>query len=764
LSQIAKVLVVDDESAVRDLSLRALTRVGFECQFASNGEEAMHVLRSTQFDVVVTDLRTRLWHGYALAMDLVRGTNRPLVIVLTDVLEPRIAKNLIDHGVDDILFEPIDYDVFAAKIESLVKKYRSEATAAIQDSADSDHMRDHTKPARMAPSVPAVLHRTSVSPITDKSSDTPSRGTRRAFALAASIATSITLLISVLILVDWAFQERGLASLLPSGTPTSPTIAFALIALSMSLLLQRDRKRRTGNVVGKCLALGVTALAVFILATYVLGQRWFVDQLVFTGTLGENRVASNTALCLGVVGLAMSLIDVKSLHTFRISEVFAICGAAISLLCIVGYAYGSQSLYGVSSFISMVPPSALATHLLALGILFSRPGAGIMATITHNALGGIMARRLIPAVVVLLVGLGWLRLQGELLGYYDTEFGVAIYAVVGGSGMAAAVWWCARALNELDMERLTAADSLRQLNEELESRVKRRTAELMAMNQHLLQKNEENELFVYSVSHDLRSPLVNLHGFSQELASGCDEIRSLWQNHSGQVDASERLAQILDEEIAPSIKFIQSGVGRLSAIIDALLRLSRAGRVEYRPEIVDTNVIVGRVVDSLRGTIVERGAKIHIEDLPSAWGDATALEQVFGNLISNALNYLDPTRPGIIHIGSCLRADSPRGQHIFVVRDNGLGIAPQHQAKVFQAFQRLHADRAVGEGIGLTMTQRIVERHAGHIWFESREGTGTEFFVSLPAQQPKQVNTARTQKNEPSHVTSTAGHVISRER
>lgn len=282
-------------------------------------------------------------------------------------------------------------------------------------------------------------------------------------------------------------------------------------------------------------------------------------------------------------------------------------------------------------------------------------------------------------------------------------------------------------------ERKQAQAELQRLNEALEDRVEERTAALSATNRELRQKNDENEMFVYSVSHDLRAPLVNLQGFSQELAASADELAALWQANSASPAAIDRTLEILDEDVRPSLRFIQSGVMRLSTIIDALLRLSRAGRVEYQWERVEVAEIVVRIVDSLQLSIAEKRASIHVGELQPAWGDAAALEQIFGNLLANAVNYLDASRPGVIEVGSLPSADGDAGFVTYRVKDNGVGIPALHQAKVFQAFQRLQPNLASGEGMGLTMTRRIIERHRGRIWLESVEGEGTEFLFTLPA-------------------------------
>ena len=237
------------------------------------------------------------------------------------------------------------------------------------------------------------------------------------------------------------------------------------------------------------------------------------------------------------------------------------------------------------------------------------------------------------------------------------------------------------------------------------------------------------------MSHDLRAPLVNLQGFSKELTRAVEDLRKLLLDCELPQAFRDRELVILDGPMAKSIRFIQTAVTRLSNIIDALLRLSRAGRVIYQRQRVDVEVIVARVVESLRGTVEDRGARIEIGELPAAMGDAAALERVFANLIGNALNYLDPKRPGCIQVGC--RAPEPDGVvsslQTYYVRDNGMGISETGKVKVFQPFQRLHPQAAPGEGLGLAIVQRVIERHGGTIWFESLVGQGSTFFVALPA-------------------------------
>jgi signal transduction histidine kinase len=251
----------------------------------------------------------------------------------------------------------------------------------------------------------------------------------------------------------------------------------------------------------------------------------------------------------------------------------------------------------------------------------------------------------------------------------------------------------------------------------------------------LAQKNRENEMFVYSVSHDLRAPLVNLQGFSLELGSACKDLRGLLADPALPDGVREPGIRLIDHEVAESVQYIQTAVSRLAGIIDGLLRLSRVGRVEYHMQVVDVEAIVRGVIGSLRDSIAKRTAQVVVKPLAKAWADPTAADQIFANLIGNAVNYLDPHRPGTIVIG-CADGPvegAPPGLDVYYVQDNGLGIPAEFQDKVFLAFQRLHPAAAPGEGIGLALVRRVVERHGGKIWLASTVGVGSTFYVALPA-------------------------------
>ena len=277
-------------------------------------------------------------------------------------------------------------------------------------------------------------------------------------------------------------------------------------------------------------------------------------------------------------------------------------------------------------------------------------------------------------------------------------------------------------------ERKKFEDALQSLNYQLRERID----QLAAANRALSEKSLEIETFVYSVSHDVRGPLVNLQGFTRELQHSCDELVNLVENEPGiPPDIKERVQRIISVEMEESTGYIETAVLHLGNIVDALLRLSRLGRVVYQFQPVNVRVLVERSVIAARSSVPAEQAEVTIKNLPTVVADATALEQVFGNLVSNALRYRDPARPCRIEIGGSTSAD---GQTVtYYVRDNGLGIPSNVLPELFRAFRRFHPESGPGEGMGLLTVRRIVERHRGHIRVESREGEGSTFLIELPA-------------------------------
>jgi signal transduction histidine kinase len=248
------------------------------------------------------------------------------------------------------------------------------------------------------------------------------------------------------------------------------------------------------------------------------------------------------------------------------------------------------------------------------------------------------------------------------------------------------------------------------------------------MVQALRAQRRDNDMFIYSVSHDLRSPLVNLQGFGAELTRSIATLRDLVASGTPSESQLAQVRHVIAEEMGESLHFIDLAVQRQSRIIDSLLSLSRVGRVEYRWQRVLIAPRVDDMIKEMKGQGGLSGVEFVLGDLPPAYGDPDALERVFDNLVRNAIKYLCPDRAGRIEIGGeLLGNDEVR----YFVRDNGIGIRAEHLERVFMPFSRFAGGE--GEGIGLSLVRRVVDRHRGRVWIESVFGEGSVVWVQLRA-------------------------------
>lgn len=282
------------------------------------------------------------------------------------------------------------------------------------------------------------------------------------------------------------------------------------------------------------------------------------------------------------------------------------------------------------------------------------------------------------------------------------------------------LWALYRHTTDLDRSR----SALRQLNLGLEQAVDGRT-------QDLRQANEEIQRFAYIVSHDLRSPLVNVMGFTSEIEAGRDALSGLLER------AEQEAPQIVDREVAEFVRtdlpeaigFIRSSTAKMDRLINAILRLSREGRRVLSPEPLNMQVLLDGVANTLRSRADALGAEVKVQwPIPDLVNDRLAMEQVFGNLLDNALKYLSPDRAGRVVV----TGRSEGGRRIFEVRDNGRGIDPRDHERVFDLFRRAGVQDQPGEGIGLAHVRALVQRLGGSITVESELDKGAMFRVSLP--------------------------------
>jgi len=293
-----------------------------------------------------------------------------------------------------------------------------------------------------------------------------------------------------------------------------------------------------------------------------------------------------------------------------------------------------------------------------------------------------------------------------------------------------------------------AEEKLRDSNLNLETTVDERTADLR-------EANDEIQRFAYIVSHDLRSPLVNIMGFTSELEELRGDIfrriatlarsqSTAAQTPENATDTAEPALEGADKQLSEdfneALGFIKSSIAKMDRLISAILNLTREGRREFDPVQIDTKELIETVVTTMAHQASEAEARIQVAPLPNIVSDRLALEQIFGNLIDNALKYLKTGVPGEISV----RGRTKLGFAIFEISDNGRGIDPKDHQRIFDLFRRAGTQDRPGQGIGLAHVRALVRRLGGTMSVASELNQGSTFTITLPINWPSSNRKTRT--------------------
>jgi len=283
---------------------------------------------------------------------------------------------------------------------------------------------------------------------------------------------------------------------------------------------------------------------------------------------------------------------------------------------------------------------------------------------------------------------------------------------------AASVWLIRRYVLEIQAGR----DALDRMNAGLEGQVRERTADLT-------RANEEIQRFAYIVSHDLRAPLVNVMGYTSELEqAGLIVDREITKAEKTRKVEPDVIAAIR-EDMPEAIGFIRASTEKMDRLINAILKLSREGRRRMTPELLDMGLMVQGIADSVRHQTETADAAIEVGALPRLESDRLSMEQIFGNLIDNAVKYLEPSRPGRIVVSG---EQDGNGWVIYRIADNGRGISDRDHERIFELFRRSGRQDRPGEGLGLAFVRNSVRRLGGDITLESELGKGSTFILKFP--------------------------------
>jgi signal transduction histidine kinase/CheY-like chemotaxis protein len=521
--------------------------------------------------------------------------------------------------------------------------------------------------------------------------------------LAATLIGGLVAIVSLCALLGWWFDISALRRIAPHAPAMKPNTAACLGLLSVAVIIASNAR----NAVGRRLRAGLCAVAIAVagatLLEYVLNATFGIDGLLARGDAagahpGRMSIAAAAILLLLAIALAADGVAVV------LSQTFAAAALAASILATLTYIYRPDALGGVAGFSSMAAQTASSFVALSIAVLLLAPSRDPRQLLASAGVGGTMARRLLPAVLIVPPIVGWARLRGQAAGAYGTEFGVALFAVANMVSFGALVYWNASMLNASDARR---------------RRLEREQDDLLALERAARERAEEasqaKDQLLSVVSHELRTPLTPVALL----------VRSM-QADPGLPARLHDDMNVIREQIDIEVRLINDLLD-LASLSAARLSLTRIP--------VDLAKLTRDVAATMALPARQAGIEIELEAPRPAWvsGDPVRLGQVLRNLIDNAIKF--SPRAGAIRVG--VWADD---QNVLVeVSDHGIGMSAAQLSRIFEPFEQADSSttrRYGGLGIGLTIARRLVSAHGGKLEATSRgPEQGTTFrvtFTSIP--------------------------------
>jgi len=511
---------------------------------------------------------------------------------------------------------------------------------------------------------------------------------------AACIAVMITV---ALVLFFWSLRLGDLVAVVPGLMAMTPSTALALGAAAFCLWLRRSPQTSQRSLaIAKSGAILVTTFGLIQLVGCFAGGD---DALGIALRFGATAVAPNTAMCFVLLGFTALALDSSSEKMKRTAQAAAVFTALISITALLGYAYHIEGFYEVTGLVPMALHTAFGFVLLSIAVLLLRPETGTLALMSSDTMGGVLARRLLPACVGVPVILGMLSVVGQNAGFFSAAVGAAGVVLVVSALLVTLVWRNAVLLVRMEIDRKQMQEQLQKAKAAAES------------------ANQLKSAFFANISHEIRTPLTAIVGFADLYFTPGRDL----QEKTEYVDRIRRSGE------------------HLLTIINDILDLSKieAGKIQVETLVCSPVEIVAGVASLLRAKALNKNLTLEVEyDGPiprTIRTDPTRLRQSLLNLVSNSIKFTETGGVRMI-VSMATKHTDPEPRLQVQVIDSGIGIAPELQKNLFQPFVQADASmtrRFGGTGLGLNITRHLAELLGGGVTLESEVGKGSRFTLTI---------------------------------